>query len=69
MWYNKDYLKGRTCEVIAIHKRDGLYFVLHPMTKKEGYWIFFTDCKVIEYRPQAPTWDAFLKCNKYGYSK
>lgn len=69
VWYNKAYLRGRTCEVLAVHKRDGQYFVLHPITKILGYWIHFAHCKVIEYKPQVPSWDAFLKCNVYGYSK
>lgn len=72
MWYNKNYLKGRTCEVLAIQYPDteaGLYFVLHPITKKPGYWIHFTHCKVIEDKPRAPSWDVFLRSNDYGYSK
>ena len=68
-WYARRYLEGRTCEVLAINKNDGEYMVLHPVTKKAGYWISFAHCRVIEYKPQAPTWEDFLKNNIYGYSR
>lgn len=67
-WFMRQYLHGRTCDVLAIHP-DGSYFVLHPITKKPGYWLPFNHCKIIIDKPQPPTWDAFLKCNEYGYSK
>lgn len=66
-WYMRDYLDGRTCEVLAIGP-DEDYFVLHPITKKTGYWIAMKNCEVVE-RSRVPTWKHFLKNNSYGYSR
>ena len=65
-WYMRDYLAGRTCEVLAIGPDDD-YFVLHPITKKTGYWITKENCEVVE-KSKVPTWKHFLKNNSYGYS-
>ncbi len=73
-WYQRDYLAGRTCEVIAFQTRKTktdepsykCYFVLHPITKKSGYWVNEKHCEVIE-KSKVPTWVEFLKNNKYGY--
>lgn len=74
-WHHRDYLAGRTCEVLAIDARKTkvnkpaykVYFVLHPLTKKPGYWIIDRDCEIID-NSKVPTWKQFLKNNKYGYS-
>ena len=75
-WYQRDYLAGRTCEVIAVdigQTKKGkpsykCYFVLHPITKKTGYWVAAKHCEIIE-KSKVPTWNQFLKNNKYEYSK
>lgn len=68
-WYARDYLAGRTCEVLAVQAANGnyvaSYFVLHPITKKSGYWIGKTDCEIVE-KGKVPTFKQFLKNNKYG---
>ena len=73
-WYMRNYLRGRTCQVlakhtiqVAEHTYSTSYFVLHPITKKPGYWINTKDCIKIGYGP-VPTWEEFLTCNQYGYS-
>ncbi len=69
-WHMRDYLVGRTCEVLAVIRGtpDDSYFVLHPITKKPGYYISESSCVVVE-ESEVPTWEEFLANNKYGYSK
>ena len=74
-WYMRKYLHGRTCQVLAKQTTklaDNVfstsYFVLHPITKKPGYWINTKDCIDVTYEP-LPTWDEFLQNNDYGFSK
>jgi len=43
------------------------YFVLHPITKKSGYYLPRQYCEVVE--QETPTWEKFLKNNDYGYSE
>ena len=73
-WYMRDYLQGRTCEVLAeivTPRGQGNftieYFVLHPVTKKPGYYLPRQYCEVVEQEVQ--TFDEFLNDNDYGYSK
>jgi hypothetical protein len=75
-WYMRAYLVGRTCKVLAMQIRQTkrnkpaykAYFVLHPMTKKTGYWVVEKHCVIVE-QSKVPTWDKFLKNNDYGYSR
>ena len=81
-WYARDYLAGKTCEVLAIHrskvfgseevygkaKYEKYYFVLHPITKKPGYFIPEKECEVVE-KGKVPTFNQFLDNNSYEYSK
>ena len=69
-WYMRDYLAGRTCEVLAVikEKTGKTYFVLHPITKKPGYYIAEDKCEVVE-KSKVPTWKQFLRNNEYGYSE
>lgn len=75
-WYMRDYLVGRTCKVLAVEIRKTrtdrpaykAYFVLHPISKKPGYWVVDKHCDVVE-KSKVPTWNQFLSNNDYGYSK
>lgn len=73
-WYNREYLNGRTCEVLAIRddknsEPEKEYCVIHPITKKPGYYIPHSQCKVVEELPEPVSWEYFLEHNDYGWTK
>lgn len=45
LWYARGYLQRRICEVIA--KTNHSWEVLHPITKKSGYFVEFADAEIL----------------------